>query len=238
MLADEGDRRAQVGTLDSEVHLPGEWMNALIGFIGSVLPGWRDDPRRPAQTGEDALTAQLCAKLASASRHTPGWDFLQFRREEPDAADGRRAIDLAVAPSGSVIWIEGREYTEYQTLLPIECKRLPTPAGKDRDQREYVFSQFSSTGGIQRFKAGHHGAAHARAAMIGYVQDRDIAYWRSELDTWIDGLVAAAAQGWSAGDKLGLAAHDGASRVAALRSTHQRDADLEPILIDHLWIEM
>ena len=154
MLADEGECRVQVGRLDSEVHLPGEWINALVGFIGSVLPGWRDDPRRPARTGEDALTAQLCAKLASASRHTPGWDFLQFRREEPDAADSRRAIDLAVAPSGSVIWIEGREYTEYQTLLPIECKRLPTPTGHKRDEREYLYSRFSTTGGVQRFKAG------------------------------------------------------------------------------------
>ena len=62
MLADEGECRVQVGRLDSEVHLPGEWINALVGFIGSVLPGWRDDPRRPARTGEDALTAQLCAK--------------------------------------------------------------------------------------------------------------------------------------------------------------------------------
>jgi hypothetical protein len=74
--------------------------------------------------------------------------------------------------------------------------------------------------------------------MIGYVQDREFSYWRSELDAWIDGLVAAAVPGWSAGDRLGLAAHDGATRVASLRSTHRRVACLEPILIDHLWIEM
>lgn len=29
-------------------------------------------------------------------------------------------------PSGDVL-IDGREYNEYQTLLPIECKRPPTP---------------------------------------------------------------------------------------------------------------
>src|SRR3546814_1117379 len=74
----------------------------------------------------------------------------------------------------SVIWIEGRQYTEYQTLLPIECKRLPTSTGTDRDEREYLYSRFSTTGGVQRFKAGHHAASHARAAMIGYVQGRDI----------------------------------------------------------------
>jgi hypothetical protein len=74
--------------------------------------------------------------------------------------------------------------------------------------------------------------------MIGYVQDRNISFWRTQLDVWIDGLVAAAAQGWSKDDKLALATHHSASRVASLQSTHQRDSGLEPILIDHLWIEM
>lgn len=238
MLADEGERRVQAGTLGSMVHLPGEWIHALIGFIGGVLPGWRDDPRRPMQTGEDALTAQLCAKLASASRHTSGWDFLQFRREEPDDVDARRAIDLAVAPSGTIIWIEGREYSEYQTLLPIECKRLPTPIGKNRDEREYLYSRFSTTGGVQRFKAGHHASSHDRAAMIGYVQDRDIQAWAAQLDAWIDGLEGDAVEGWSAADKLTMDNHDQRSRMASFASTHARQASLGGIQLNHLWIEM
>lgn len=238
MLADEEEASVQTGALAANIHLPGEWLSSLVGFIAAALPGWRDDTARPDHTGETALTAQLCARLNSVSRHSSGWDFLQFRREEPDDIRAGRSIDLVAAPSGAVIWIAGREYNEYRTLLPIECKRLPTPSGKDRDPREYVFSQFSSTGGIQRFKAGHHGAAHAHAAMIGYVQDRDISHWRSELDAWIDGLVAAAAKGWSPGDKLELAAHDSGIRVASLQSTHEREAGLGPVLIDHLWIEM
>src|SRR3546814_6570535 len=99
---------------------------------------------RISDWSSDVCSSDLCARLTSASRHTPGWDFLQFKREEPDDTDGRRSIDLAVAPSGSVIWIEGRQYTEYQTLLPIECKRLPTPTGTDRDEREYLYSRFRS----------------------------------------------------------------------------------------------
>lgn len=238
MLADEGDRRAQAGMLDSAVHLPSEWLSSLIGFIGQVLPGWRDDPKRPAQTGEDALTSQLCARLASASRHTPGWDFLQFRREEPDEADGRRAIDLAVAPSGSIIWIEGREYTEYQTLLPIECKRLPTPSGARRDEREYLYSHLTSTGGVQRFKAGHHGASHARGAMIAYVQGSDIAAWSAQIEEWIDDLQRDAVEGWSAADKLSIVHHNELARIARLTSVHLRGASLDAIRLDHLWIEM
>lgn len=238
VLADDGDGRAQTGSLDSGIHLPDEWLSSLVGFIGSVIPGWRDDPARTAQTGETGLTAQLCSRLTSASRHAPGWDFLQFRREEPDETDGRRSIDLVVAPSGSVIWIEGRQYTEYQTLLPIECKRLPTPTGADRDEREYLYSRFSTTGGVQRFKAGHHAANHVRAAMIGYVQARDIPAWAVQIDEWIDGLGGGAVEGWSIADKFAIVEHDTAARMASLRSDHARRNGLKSIRIDHIWVEM
>lgn len=238
MLADEGAGLAPVGSLDAGIHFPGEWMTSLVGFIAATLPGWRDDPARPAQTSETGLTAQLCARLNSTSRHAPGWDFLQFRREEPDEVKGGRSIDLAVAPSGTLIWIAGREYTEYQTLLPIECKRLPTPIGTDRDEREYLFSRFSSTGGIQRFKAGHHGAAHVRAAMIGYVQARDIVHWHAQTDSWVEGIVSETVAGWSLDDKLAMIAHDSRKRTASLRSNHERGIGLDPILIEHLWVEM
>ena len=238
VLADGDDASVQAGTLDGDIHLPGEWLSSLVGFIAVTLPGWRDDPKRPTRTGETGLTAQLCARLNSVSRHSPGWDFLQFRREEPDAIRAGRSIDLVVAPSGALIWIAGREYCEYRALLPIECKRLPTPIGKSRDEREYVVSRFNSTGGIQRFKAGHHAAAYARAAMIGYVQDRNIPFWLTQVEAWIDGLVAATVKGWSVDDKLRLATHRTSNRVASLQSNHQRDSGLDPILIDHLWIEM
>nr|WP_246746803.1 hypothetical protein [Agrobacterium burrii] len=237
-MADQEEASVQAGTLSADIHLPGEWFSSLVGFIAGTLPGWRDDPARPVQTSETGLTAQLCARLNSVSRHSAGWDFLQFRREEPDDVKAGRSIDLVVAPSGALIWIAGREYSEYRTLLPIECKRLPTPSGKDRDEREYLFSQFNSTGGVQRFKAGHHGAAHARAAMIGYVQDRDISYWRAQLDAWIEGLIATPVRGWTADDRLELALHHAETRVASLQSTHQRNGGLAPVSIDHLWIEM
>lgn len=238
VLVDDGDSQAQSGSLDSGILFPHEWLSSLVGFIGGLLPGWRDDPARPAQTGETALTAQLCSRLTSASRHAPGWDFLQFRREEPDETDGRRSIDLVAAPSGSVIWIEGRQYTEYQTLLPIECKRLPTPTGTNRDEREYLYSRFSTTGGVQRFKAGHHAANHSRAAMIGYVQARDIPAWAVQIDEWIDGLQGDSIDDWSIADKFAIVEHDTAARMASLRSDHARRNGLMGIRIDHIWIEM
>jgi hypothetical protein len=238
VLADEVDGLAHVGELDGSIHLPGEWLSSLVAFITAALPGWRDDPRRPARMGETSLTAQLCAHLNGLTRHTTGWDFLQFKREEPDEANARRSIDLVVAPSGSLIWLQGREYSEYRTLLPIECKRLPTPPGTDRDEREYLYSQFNTTGGVQRFKAGHHAAAHARAAMIGYIQSRDIAFWKRQLDQWIEALVGESIAGWSDRDKLEIASHDIVRRVASLRSINDRRTGLDPIQLDHIWLVM
>lgn len=237
MLADESEHRAPGGTLHTGLHRPGEWLSSLIGFIATNLPRWRDDPSRPAETAETRLTAQLCSRLNGASHHS-GWDFLQFKQEEPDETAGGRSIDLAAAPRGTTIWIEGREYSEYQTLLPIECKRLPTPAAADRDTREYLFSRFSSTGGVDRFKRGHHGASHLRAAMVGYIQDQGVTHWWPQVDTWITDLAKSGAAGWSAADKLALVLHDAAARAAHLRSQHPRTAGLDPIAIDHLWIEM
>lgn len=237
MFADDSEHPGRAGVLDAHLHLPGEWLSSLIGFLGIALVSWRDDPRRPAETGETRLTAQLCSHLNSACRHS-GWDHLQFKREEPDEVNANRAIDLAIAPRGSIIWLEGREYSEYQTLLPIECKRLPTPTGSDRDEREYLFSRFSTTGGVDRFKQGHHGAYHLRAAMIGYVQDRGITHWHSQVGNWIDELVAGGAEGWSSDDELSLVRHDAVSRSAHLHSRHLRIVNLDAITIDHLWIEL
>ena len=237
MLADGGGRHAVAGTLDGDLLLGSEWHVAFLEFIAGLLPGWRDHPDRPQADAETALTAQLCARISSALRHGR-WDFLQVRREEPDEASAARAIDIAVAPAGSRILVEGRTYTEYNTLLPMECKRLPTPKGHERDEREYLYSQYKTTGGVQRFKAGHHASRHSRAAMIGYVQQCDIVHWAQQTDGWIDRLAAAKEPGWRMSDKLALAHHDTANRVAQFRSTHQRDKGLADIELDHLWIEM
>lgn len=237
VLVDEGERLTPGGTLDRGLLLPNEWLTSLVAFVGDILPRWRDDPRRQKETGETRLTAQLCSHLNSACRHAR-WDFVQFKREEPDEVENARSIDLVAAPRGAVIWLAGREHSEYQTLLPIECKRLPVPSGPTRDEREYLYSRHRSTGGVQRFKAGHHGAGHSRAAMIGYVQCRDIDYWRVRLDSWIDELVSVPTPGWSGSDRIALVTYDRAARVASLQSTHGRGSELEPIAIDHLWIEM
>lgn len=238
MLADENETGAPTGTLEPGLHYTRTWITALIDFIAGQLPAWRDRPDRRAATSETQLTAQLCGHLNGIARKTAGWDALQFRMEEPDEQQPGRRIDLAAAPAGEVIWIEGRRYSDFDPLLPIECKRLPTPEGRDRDKREYLRVARGSTGGVQRFKAGLHGAAHERGAIIAYIQADDVETWMARIDRWIRALARAGTPDWRTDDRLQLCRHDASLKMALLSSQHGRTVGLAPITLSHLWIEV
>jgi len=237
MLASSEGTSPQVGTLGTEVQRPATFRYELINFVADELPKWRSRRDRRTVTGETRLTSQLCAHLNSSARHAPGWDILQFRVEEPDETSAGRTVDLTAAPSGTTISIAGRSYTDFDSLFPIECKRLPTPSGARRDEREYVICGEGSTGGIQRFKAGHHGAAHEFGAMIGYIQENDTAHWSQRVASWINGLVGAE-PGWSSDDLLRDYLYDGGKKLATSTSLHQRQNGLPAIELRHLWLEM
>ncbi|MDN8037871.1 hypothetical protein [Burkholderia vietnamiensis] len=238
MLADFSDRQVQVGSFGRDVHLPSASLDELIEFIADELPRWRDHPDRSKQTSETVLTSQLCSHLNTAARHSTGWDILQFRVEEPDELRKGRKVDLIASPCGPTIWIDGRRCTQFDTLLPIECKRLPTPKSKDRDEREYVINGLATTGGIQRFKEGLHGGTHSRAAMIGYVQAETPQFWQGRLNGWIADLDVAKCPGWSLHDLIGSEFSFGASGLVMYHSEHVRTGGLPKISIRHLWIAM
>jgi len=237
MLANSPDISAQSGTLGKDVHRPATFGHELLDFIAGELPSWRDRPDRPKETSETVLTSQLCAHLNSVARHSVGWDVLQFRVEETDEQRKDRKVDLVAAPCGVTICIEGRRHIDFESLMPIETKRLPIPAGKDRDEREYVISQYSSTGGIQRFKAGHHGAAHTLGGMIGYVQNETTTVWDGRVAGWINAL-AGTQVGWTTKDLLRLEHTDASLRLAVFSSSHERQNELAEIELRHFWVEM
>ena len=238
MLANAAPRSDQAGALGADVHLPATSLYGLLDFITHELPRWRDRADRKRETSETSLTSQLCAHLNSATRRSGGWDFLQFRVEEPDEQSRGRKIDLVPAPCDATVWVEGRRHVDFDPLLPIECKRLPTPKDHERDEREYVTNRHASTGGIQRFKAGHHGAGHRLGAMIAYVQDETRMVWNTRVAEWIKGLVEAGQTGWTAQDLLHLVHDDETQRLAVFRSSHTRDNSLPEIELRHMWIEM
>ncbi|MDD5470669.1 MAG: hypothetical protein PHP05_01975 [Sideroxydans sp.] len=238
MLADSLSTHAQIGVLDIDVHLQMASLYELLDFIADELPSWRDRPELKNISSETELTSKLCGYLNSAARRSAGWDFLQFRSEESDEQQKGRKIDLVASPCNAIVWVEGRRCTDFDTLLPIECKRLPTPKDKDRDEREYVISQNSSTGGIQRFKAGHHGGNHAVAAMIAYVQNQTALIWQGRINAWINELASSANSEWSVKDLLQLVPDSKKSGLSIYRSAHTRAKGLTDIALTHLWIEM
>lgn len=238
MLANIPITSAPFGTLSRNVQKTATFRYELLDFIFHELPRWRDRPDRPIATAETELTSHLCAHLSGAARHSAGWDVLQFRTEVPDEQNKDRKIDLAPSPSDCTIMIEGRRHSEFDMLMPIECKRLPIPKGKDRDEREYVISRHNSTGGIQRFKAGHHGSIHSIGAMIAYVQQETRMFWHEQIGEWINKLATAGQAGWTFRDLLRLVQDDESLRLATLRSSHTRENGLSDIELRHLWISM
>jgi hypothetical protein len=237
LLAD-GKGEIAAGQLELQIHLPSTAKHVILDFIAHELSKWRDHPQRPNEHAEDRLTEHLCDYLSSAAYRSSHLTHIQFRTETGDEANANRTIDLAVKPLDATFIIEGRRNTIFDTILPIECKRLPTPAATDRDPREYVFSAKKSTGGIQRFKAGQHGATHTLAAMIAYVQQESCAFWDARIAEWINDLIASNQPGWATNDLLRLGTHDTARRVAVLASTHARPNGLPEIDLHHLWVQM
>jgi hypothetical protein len=238
MLAQSFNSPASCGTIGKDVHGPDTFRTELLAFIANQLPRWRDDPMRPASTSEDALTEHLCDYLTGAARLSQGWDVVQFRTATIDEAERGRKIDLTAKPCGVTLVIDGRNYTQYESILPIECKRLPTPDGAKRDHREYVFNKHGTTGGVQRFKACHHGAKHSLGAMIAYVQEESASLWHKHITEWIAELVAAAVPDWSSADHLQADRDDPVLGLAIFRSVHARTSGYTPIQICHLWLRM
>lgn len=235
MLADSSARSPGLGTLAPGVHPPGTFLLQLIAFIAEHLPRWRDHPDRRQVQSERELTAQLSAYLNSAARRS--LDVVQFTTEVPDSVQRGRSLDVAVQPSEAPIVVEGRRYTLFEVLLPIECKRLPAPAEHARDEREYVIvREGGTTGGIQRFKLGAHGAAHRLALMIGYIQEGDAEQWLQQVNRWL-AEASEADPSW-AGEQLAVVGAE-TGEVRSFRSTHRREGrGGESIELRHLWIAL
>jgi hypothetical protein len=231
MLADRVTSPMAAGRLNPEFASRGVLLDRIVDFIADELPRWRDHPQRPSADAEKTLTHQLCIHLEHAARRS--FDLIMFTHEPPDDAKSGRSLDLAV----HLLEVKGQAYTSFEILLPIECKRLPTPKAARRDEREYVCSRLQTTGAIQRFKSGAHGSRHAQAVIIGYTQRGDADGWLSLINQWLD--ECGATQPLWQGEELVTVSALSQHGVYRYRSSHRRALPVSsPILIHHLWIMM
>ncbi|WP_426266031.1 hypothetical protein [Sphingomonas sp. LHG3443-2] len=235
MLADDGVTPS-VGRLTPTLHRPAEWIGVIIDLIYQQLPRWRDDPERKALAPEDKLTSQLCQFLNAAARGSH-LDSIVFQTEVPDPEVNNRTLDLVPVPCGCTIWVGGQRYTYYDPLIPIECKRLPTPRGAKREEQEYLHTQHGKKGGVQRFRAGLHGSTSKVGAIIAYIQVGSAPHWFTTINQWIGALTQAGIDNWSCSETLHDHMHDVSARTARSCSSHPRDG-LDSITLQHLWVEM
>ena len=240
MIADEPRPTPAVGAPDATVLEAGAFHRAIVRFIERELPVWRDRPTRPSLTDEPNLNQTLCLHLNSAA-HRQSFDAIQFL-QEPLQSSARRG-DIGVHPLGSIV-VEGRDYDDFEQLLPIECKRLPTPPDSRRGDVEYVHGLAGHrTGAIERFKHGLHGPANRRALIIAYVQAESFSHWLMIINARLallaengtdDGL-------WQPAEALSGASATEDANIQKLTSNHRRlvpPSSSNAVDMEHLWLRM
>lgn len=208
-----------------------------IKFVYKLLPEWRDDPDRPIEGSENKLNLQLCKYLDSYARNI--FPMVRFNHEEYQSY--RRSIDLSASSTEKII-IDAKQYSIYEPFLVFECKRLPAPS-KDREKEYVTGGKERTSGGIQRFKIGEHGAGLNQAVMVGYIQERSLKAWHYEINKWITALAKGAIEDtcdWDTDEKLKLFNKDESKGLANYWSFHSRTGSKlsNEIKINHLWIVM
>jgi hypothetical protein len=68
----------------------------------------------------------------------------------------------------------------YESIFDIECKRLNSNIPH---VKQYVSG---NTGGIERFKKNLHGTDLPNSAIIGYMENKSLDYWFSQINSWIE----------------------------------------------------
>lgn len=239
MIADETHSTSAIGSPDAALLDADAFHYAIVHLIEQELPVWRDRPQRPPFQDEPRMNQSLCLHLNRAARHS-GFDSIEFI-QEPIQSGSRRG-DIGVMAEGTIA-VEGRDYWDFVQLLPIECKRLPTPPDSRRSDCEYVHGlPGSRVGAIERFKHGLHGPRNQRAMIIAYVQEQTIEHWMGAINARLNELASDSVDDglWVPVEKLIPHANTNAE-LHKLHSTHKRitkNSGADFIEIAHLWLQM
>lgn len=240
MIADESPKTPTLGTTDTEVLDAGAFHERIVTFIEQELPIWRSRPELSQVTDEPKLNQSLCLHLDKASRRQ-GFDSIRFL-QEPLQTSGRHA-DIGVIPMDNIM-VEGVCYHDFEQLLPIECKRLPTPPDIRRSDLEYVHGvPGHRTGGIERFKHGLHGPTNQHALIIAYVQAKSFAHWLTAINTRLAQLATDVADAglWNPPETLTNCASTHSSDTKRFKSCHRRlkpPCSSDNVKMEHIWLRM
>lgn len=234
---------AEFADLSSVQDLIEEFLRKTLPEISPELTGWK--PGKTAPRRENLIASDLCKLL----NFTGSGGLFHFQHEDPENESGTRTLDMGTYPTQHLS-VSGQAFGPLSRLYGIEAKRLPTPRLLNVDRsREYVVGAWNDrkfedkviSGGIERFKELHHGKNLDRAGMIGFVQKHDFNHWHTEVNLWIDDLIANPTiqshhATWANQDRLTSVAVPGLG-VAEYHSNHAR-ADGSGISLTHFWLDL
>ena len=148
-------------------------------------------------------------------------------------------VEAAKAKEWKAVRIWGDAEFVLEARKQFEAAGIPVTVADDpkRERREYLHMQKKTGGGVQRFKAGHHGAAFELGALIGYVQEGTVDGWYETLNRWVRVLVRSKILGWTPAESLRPISPGPAAGTARSHSANERPGST-PITLHHLWIEM
>lgn len=186
-----------------------------------------------ANKNENEITERLAIFLQEhASR--AGKRFY-FHHQSSDGTQGIHSNDfLCRAYNAPRQPITPQDDPSPNVILRFEAKRLTEGLAKARE-KEYVVGK---KGGIERFKKGVHGGRDHAAAIVGYIQRHDAAYWHPKVNGWIDEQIAspdAKELTWDQQDRLIL--QGTISQVTQFTSTSSRTQG-NPISLSHFWLQL
>lgn len=213
-------------------------IDRTIDFVSDALIPWSQDTERQKgqaehQLNEDTLNTQFFHFIQGYAKQV-GFDMVTFGREMPQK--GQRKADFSISPYLPTT-IHGTRYNCYEPFLVIEGKRLTSKLPKNR-KREYLTGEGKKTsGGIQRFKLGEHGANHEVAVIVGYVQSNLPLSWLGIINDWVEELAKQRKQEWQANEQLTLEVNCNNQLIKAI-SKHPRSCKItnSDIKLHHFWI--
>ncbi len=212
--------------------------------LPSIVPVIQPLTSDGRQRNERSLSSELCKRL-HAHAHDELFDFFN---EAPQNEKATRTIDIEVIPDGGPngILAGTRTIDVTEGLYGIEAKRLPTPNnGSEIREREYVVGRWdqrevdskSISGGIERFKEGHHSPDLNRSAIIAFVQGEGFPHWTSQIDNWINEMIQTPLLShhapWEDSDRLRPLQQ--LPQMAEFQSVSLRHSK-PPISLRHYWI--
>lgn len=238
MIADNHRPQPTAGSLAEHLHDEGLFCRSIVDFIERELPDWKAHEDFPVTRNEPAYNEFLVNYLNVAARSR--LDLIQFCHE-PGQRGGRRA-DASATPIQRIL-VEDKRRRLGEVILPIECKRIPTP--KQRNEIEYVIGDGQGnkrSGAIQRFKHGDHGHRNRYGLLIGYVEQQGYAHWHQAINQRLLELSETNFDEslWKGPEQLHTESRQN-SKVHRLSSKHRRKqppANSGEINLFHLWIQL